>query len=194
MQTKIVFFIIMLFCGVSLNGQGVSLVYDARNDVNMANQYMLGLKDFTQLKEQTQVLYDVYDFYKKAREALDIVSKAVEDYFRVQEIIHSRIESVKIYSYYYTRISGFKHLSMTQIQQSLAQLTAISDRIGELFTLTGQILESDRFKMDDASRLQFLNTISDQMADKKAKMKIAYQDACATEEDLTISQFYNRLN
>jgi len=176
----------LLFCQTPL-------VYDARNDVNMTNQYLLSLKDFAEVKQQTSILTDTYTFYKKAQDALQKISNAVNDFYKIQEIVRSQVETVKLYGYYTSQARGFTHVSKEEITAFTSLIASFNEGINQLFKQAQLMLKPDYYKMTDSERIHFLSDIDTQMAEKKTLMDIRFKKLKATEDDLAILKFYKRL-
>ena len=185
-------FLFIHYC-ISSFGQVAAAVYDARNDINMTNQYLLGLKDFGEVKQQTQILTNTYDFYKKAQEALQKINRAVSDFYKIQEIVKNQVESIKFYGYYTSQVRGFTHVSKAEITSFTSLLSSFNQNINELFKHAQLILKPDYFKMSDAERLHFLSDIDSQMTENKTLMSLRYKKIKAREDDLAVLQFFKRI-
>jgi hypothetical protein len=171
-------------------GQGASLVYDARNDINQTNNYLVNLKDFGEAVKQSQILKDTYEFYKKAQEALQKVNRTVNDFYTVQNIVKMQIASIKDYGRYVSQARGFKYISPENITTFTTKMAGLNNSINQLMKQAELILKDDYFKMSDAERLRFLSEIEEKMNEKKVLMKIRYNELQAAEEEGKLLNYY----
>jgi hypothetical protein len=170
-----------------------AIVYDATSDIHMTNQYLLGLKDFSEATRQTEILKETYDFYQKAQEALKKVNRAVSDFYKINDIVRNQVESVKLYGYYVSEARRFKFVNASDIALFSRSLTQLSESISQLLNQSKLILKPDYFKMSDAERMKFLDEVDNNITEKKTLMKIHFKRIKATEDDLSILNFYNHL-
>lgn len=174
-----------------LYGQaGASLVYDARNDINQTNNYLVNLKDFGEAVKQSQILKDTYEFYKKAQEALQKVNRTVNDFYTVQNIVKMQVASIKDYGKYVSQARGFKFVSQENINTFTTKMSGLNNSINQLMKQAELILKDDYFKMSDAERLRFLSEIEEKMNEKKVLMKIRYNELQAQEEEQKLLNYY----
>ncbi len=167
-------------------GHSQMATYDVRSDINQTNQYLLTLKNFGEATQQTKVLKDTYDFYKKAQETLSKVNRAINDFYAVQNIIKSQVEAVRLYGNYSSQARGFKYVSQSRISSFTTVLNGLSTSINQLLKQAQLILRDDYFKMTDAERLKFLSEIDTQMSEKKTLMKIKFRELKAEEDERAI--------
>lgn len=179
--------------GLTYGQVGASMVYDARNDINQTNQYLLGLKDFAEVTKQSQILKDTYDFYKKAQEALQKVNRAINDFYTVENIVRLQIEAVKNYGTYVSQARGFKYVSQGSITSFTNQMTTLSSTINQLLKQAQLILRDDYFKMSDAERLKILSDIESRMGEKRILMKVQFNDLKGQEEEQKILNYYKQI-
>lgn len=180
-----VFAILILLC-LLRSGHAQMATYDVRSDINQTNQYLLSLKGFGEATQQTKVLKDTYEFYKKAQETLSKVNRVVNDFYAVQNIIRSQVEAVRLYGSYTSQARGFKHVSQARITSFTSVLNGLSTSVNQLLKQAQLILRDDYFKMTDAERLKFLSDIDTQMSEKKTLMKIKFHELKAEEDERAI--------
>lgn len=167
-----------------------SLVYDARNDINQTNNYLVNLKDFGEALKQSQILKDTYEFYKKAQEALQKVNRTVNDFYTVENIVKLQIASIKDYGNYVSQARGFKYVSQENIGTFTSKMSSLNKGINQLVKQAELILKDDYFKMSDAERLRFLSDIEEKMNEKKVLMKIRFNELQAEEEEQKLLNYY----
>jgi hypothetical protein len=184
-------FLLFIIAPILLFSQA-AVVYDAKNDTNQAKQYLLGLKGFSEAEQQTQVLKDTYDFYKKAQETLSKVNRAVSDFFKIQQIVQNQIECIKLFGYYTSQARSFKNVSQTRVSSFTSTLSALNTNITQLVKHAELILRPDYFKMTDADRLKFLDDINNQMNDHKTIMTVKFKKLKADEDDAALTKLLNR--
>ncbi len=166
--------------------QTAMITYDARNDINQTNQYLLALEDFKEVTQQTQVLKETYDFYKKAQETLQKVNRVVNDFYAIENIVRTQVQVIKFYGTYMSAARGFKYVSPERINSYTSTLNNLSNNVNQLFKQAKLILRDDYFQMSDAERMRFLTDIDAQMSEKKALMKIQYDKLKAEEDEQVI--------
>lgn len=166
--------------------QAAMVTYDARNDINQTNQYLLSLKDFEEVTQQTQLLKDTYDFYKKAQETMQKVNRVVNDFYAIENIVRTQVQVIKFYGTYMSAARGFQYVSQDRINSYTSTLGNLSNNVNQLFKQAKLILRDDYFKMSDAERLKFLADIDTQMSEKKTLMKMQYDKLKAEEDEQVI--------
>jgi hypothetical protein len=187
---KKAFILLLIFCIRQGLMAQASLVYDARNDINATNSYLVALKDFGEAVKQSGILKDTYDFYKNAQEALKKVNATINDYYIIENIVKSQVAAVKSYGSYVSKARGFKYVSKENIENFTDQVTTLSNSITQLREQAEKILKSDYYTMSDAERLKALSDIDDKMSEKKILMKIRYNELQADEEEQKLLNYY----
>jgi len=184
---KVISLIILFWWQLSLFSQvPASMVYDARSDINQANQYLLSLKNFEQATEQAAHLKQIYDFAKKAEEVLSKVNRALSDVTYVQNVIERQVNQVRWYGYYMSSAKSFKTVSASQLNSFTSKMNLFMEDSKNLLKMAQLFLRDDYFKMSDADRIRIFAEIDGKMSENFTKMKIEYNHLATANQDAKI--------
>lgn len=160
-----------------------SMVYDARSDVNQANQYLLSLKNFEQATEQSLHLKQIYDFAKKAEEVLSKVNRSLGDVTYVQSVVQRQVNQVRWYGYYISSAKSFKNVTASQLSTFTSKMNLFMEDSKGLLKMGQLFLRDDYFKMSDAERIRIFQEIDGKMSENYTKMKIEYNHLLMANQD-----------
>ena len=161
---------------------GATLTYDAANNVNQVKNHITMLEHLSEAVQQSSILSKTLEYAEKAQKALSKVNSALNDVFYIESIIKREIYIVDSYSTYLDNAKSFKYVSSRDISYFSNSISQLLNNAEKLIDLADRFIEDGYFDMNDAARLNSLETADRSMSNIQTSLDILYQSLLTKEK------------